>query len=90
MIQLSSKDLKELREKWWKDQDGICPILGKYYDLDKFCIDHQHKLKAELPDETGKGCVEVLLISKQMHGKEKLLILLSAWVLKSILILFLH
>jgi len=57
MIQLSSKDLKELREKWWKDQDGICPILGKYYDLDKFCIDHQHKLKAELPDETGKGCV---------------------------------
>ena len=57
MKQLESKDLKPLKEKWWKEQNGICPILGKEFPLDQFVIDHEHKLVNEEADETGKGCV---------------------------------
>jgi len=53
--QLKRKDLKELREKWTEEQDYICPLFGSRYTLDLFVIDHLHKLKAEEPDENGKG-----------------------------------
>ena len=55
MIQLKPKDIKPLRLKWYNEQNGICPILKKHYPIDKFCIDHQHKLNNELPSEDGKG-----------------------------------
>ena len=55
MKQLKQTDLKIIREKWYKEQNGICPILGNYYDISEFCIDHQHKLVKEVADETGKG-----------------------------------
>ena len=55
MIQLESKEIKSLKEKWHKEQNNICPLLKQEFPLDKMVLDHQHKLKAELPDETGKG-----------------------------------
>ncbi len=55
MIQLEQKEIKQLKEKWHNEQNGICPLLNLEFDLDKMVLDHQHKLKAELPDETGKG-----------------------------------
>ena len=57
MIQLKTSDLKILRAKWHREQQGVCPILKKAYPVKNFCIDHQHKLINELPDETGKGLV---------------------------------
>ena len=53
--QLKQKDVNALKEKWYKEQGCVCPLFGKEYPLDKVVLDHQHKLKAELPDETGKG-----------------------------------
>ena len=55
MIQLESKEIKGLKEKWHEEQNRICPLLKLEFDLDVMVLDHQHKLKAELPDETGKG-----------------------------------
>ncbi len=55
MIQLEQKEIKGLKEKWHNEQGEICPLLKQYIPLDKMVLDHQHKLKAELPDETGKG-----------------------------------
>jgi len=55
MKQLEQKEIKILKEKWHKEQDNICPLLKKEFPLDKMVLDHQHKLKAELPDESGKG-----------------------------------
>lgn len=53
--ELKTKDLKPLKKKWHEAQNNICPILRKEIPLDNMVIDHQHKLKSELPDETGKG-----------------------------------
>jgi hypothetical protein len=55
LIQLKAKDLKPLKEKWHIEQNQICPILKKQFSLDEMVVDHEHKLKSELPDETGKG-----------------------------------
>lgn len=56
LIQLKSKDLKPLKEKWHNEQNQICPVLKKEFPLDDMVIDHEHKLKSELPDASGKGC----------------------------------
>tara|TARA_R110002020_G_scaffold441478_2_gene652268 strand:- start:7507 stop:8004 length:498 start_codon:yes stop_codon:yes gene_type:complete len=55
LVQLKQGDLKKLRKKWYDEQNGICPILKCEIPFDRTCVDHQHKLKAELADETGKG-----------------------------------
>jgi len=69
--QLKRKDLKYLREKWHKEQKGICPLFGHKFPLEEGTLDHQHKLKAELPDETGKGlCRGVLQFqANSIEGK---------------------
>ena len=56
IIQLKTGDIKPLKEKWYKEQNGICPILKKEVHLDKMVIDHLHKLKSEEPGIDGKGC----------------------------------
>lgn len=56
IIQLKSNDLKPLKEKWYAEQNGICPVLKKEYPLEKFVVDHLHKLKSEEPGIDGKGC----------------------------------
>jgi hypothetical protein len=55
MKQLKQSDIKVIREQWHEEQDNICPILKQTVDLSDVCLDHQHKLKSEDPDETGKG-----------------------------------
>ena len=53
--QVKQKDLRDLRRKWHDEQNGICPILKVPIPFEQTVVDHQHKLKAELADETGKG-----------------------------------
>lgn len=55
LIQLKQSDLVELRAKWANEQDYVCPIFKNKYDINDFVIDHEHALKHEMPDETGKG-----------------------------------
>jgi hypothetical protein len=55
LIQLKGKDLRPLKEKWHTEQGGMCPILKVAVPLEKMCVDHQHKLKAEAADENGRG-----------------------------------
>lgn len=71
MKQLKRADLKGLRLKWFTENKGICPILKKEYPIEDFCIDHQHKLKNELPDETGKGLCRgsIHLQANSLEGK---------------------
>lgn len=57
LVQLKAKDLKGLRHKWWEDNNQCCPILKRKFPVEDMVIDHQHKLKGELPDETGKGII---------------------------------
>jgi hypothetical protein len=53
--QLKWKDVAILKEKWHAEQNSICPLFGKRYELSEVTLDHQHKLKSEIPDESGKG-----------------------------------
>lgn len=55
LTQLKGKDLKPLREKWWEANGKKCLITGSEIPLSEAVMDHQHKLKSELADETGKG-----------------------------------
>ncbi len=53
--QLKYKDLPALKKQWHEDQNYECPLFGKKYSLEDVVVDHRHKLKSELPDESGKG-----------------------------------
>jgi len=44
--QLNTKTFKDLREKWAKEQNYICPIL-KINSLGDFCGDHCHSSKSD-------------------------------------------
>lgn len=61
LTQLKTKDIKYLREKWYNEQEGVCPILGQPFELSCSVLDHQHKLKDELPDLSGKGICRGIL-----------------------------
>lgn len=52
---ITHKELKELRLKQFKDQDGICPILKQPIDYNAAVFDHRHKTKKEVLGEDGKG-----------------------------------
>ena len=59
--QLNAKSLKELREKWAKEQDYLCPIL-EIYSKDEFSGDHCHSSKKDntFTEEEGgclRGCI---------------------------------
>lgn len=43
MQQLKQADIKPLREKLYKEQNGICPILKQKFDISDGVLDHQHK-----------------------------------------------
>jgi hypothetical protein len=55
--QVKSSELKSLRKKWYDEQDGKCPILEQEVPFEQTAMDHQHKLKDEAADETGKGII---------------------------------
>jgi hypothetical protein len=60
LIYMKSKDIKVLKERIWKQQNKICPILGIEIPLDKAVLDHKHKLKSELPGPN-KGTIRTFL-----------------------------
>jgi hypothetical protein len=64
LVQLKGGDLKPLREKWWNEGGRKCPILDQEIPFDETVVDHQHKLKAEKADETGKGICRGCLSSR--------------------------
>lgn len=48
--------MKELKEKWYDEQKGICPVLKAKIPLNKVVMDHCHRKKSEpCSEETGKG-----------------------------------
>jgi len=53
--QVKNSELRILRREWYDEQNGICPILEQEVAFEVTCMDHQHKLKADEADETGKG-----------------------------------
>ena len=54
--QLKQKDIKPMKEKLWKENNKICPLLGIEVELDKMTLDHIHKLASEEPSEQ-KGTI---------------------------------
>jgi len=59
-IELKNKDIKILKEKLYKQNNGVCPLLGIEVPLDKTVLDHIHKLKSEEYD-TDKGTIRNFL-----------------------------
>lgn len=55
MKELTVKEMKELKEKWYAEELGICPILGQRRHIYEMVMDHQHKKKSENASEDGKG-----------------------------------
>ena len=55
-IEMKQSDIRPLKEKWYKEKNGICPVLKKEVPFDKTVIDHLHKLKSEEAGIDGKGC----------------------------------
>jgi len=53
--QLKGKDIAPLRKIWWEENRRICPITQKEIPLSDAVLDHAHKLKSEVADESGKG-----------------------------------
>jgi len=60
LIYMKSKDIKVLKERIWKRQNKICPILGIEIPLDKAVLDHKHKLKSDFPGPN-KGTIRTFL-----------------------------
>jgi len=61
MKQLKQKDLKELRERLYKEQKGICPICKTQIRLDEAVVDHQHKTLKERAGVNGAGLIRGVL-----------------------------
>jgi len=61
MKQLKQKELKDLREKLYAEQKGICPLCKTKIRLDEAVIDHQHKTLKEEIGADGAGLVRGVL-----------------------------
>lgn len=49
-------ELNVLRDKLYKELDGICPIMNQHFPVEKFVVDHQHRINKEQPlGENGAG-----------------------------------
>lgn len=56
IIQLKTSEIKDLKIKFHKEQNNVCPILNKEVPIDKMVLDHLHKLNSEEAGKDGKGC----------------------------------
>lgn len=56
IINLKTTDIKTLKEKWYLEQEQICPILKKGFNLEKMVLDHYHATNSDTIGENGKGC----------------------------------
>ena len=61
LIQLKSKEVKELRDKILQEQNGICPLCKMLIKEGEEALDHQHKTKAENIGESGAGLIRGVL-----------------------------
>jgi len=68
--ELKQKDIKILKEKLHKENNGICPLLGIPVPVEKMALDHIHKLKSE-PYATDKGTIRnaIEFRANAMEGK---------------------
>jgi hypothetical protein len=69
-IELKQKDIKPLKEKLHKQNNGKCPLLGIEVDPSQMALDHIHKLKSEdyAPDRgTIRNAIEFR--ANAMEGK---------------------
>jgi len=57
LIQLKTKDIRGLKEKLHKEQNGICPLLGLPFPPEDMALDHKHKLKSDPAGPNGDGLV---------------------------------
>ena len=57
MQQLRHSELLPLRIRLHKEQENICPILKKKFELSEMVIDHQHKRKNDPIGVNGDGLV---------------------------------
>lgn len=56
MKELKQSELKELRQKWYDEQNGIDPILEEFVNFEDTVLDHIHTKKGEeANDENGRG-----------------------------------
>lgn len=72
IIILKDKDIKPLREKLHKEQDGICPICTHKLSVDAMALDHQHKLFKNQPLlEDGAGLCRgvICMVCNSWEGK---------------------
>ena len=69
-IELKQKDITVLKEKLHKENNGVCPLLGKKVPLEQMVLDHIHKLKSEEYTEQ-KGTIRnaIEFRSNAMEGK---------------------
>ena len=69
--QLKQKDIKALKEKWYAEQNDICPLFGKKYPIDEVTLDHFHAIKSDKLGENGKGLCRGVLNFKanSIEGK---------------------
>ena len=55
LIQITQNEKTDFRIKWYKQQNGICPILKKKVSFDKVALDHKHKRKNDPVGPNGDG-----------------------------------
>lgn len=68
--ELKPKDIKILKEKLHKQNNGVCPLLGTKVPLDKMALDHIHKLKSEdYADDKGTIRNAIEFRANAMEGK---------------------
>ena len=68
--ELKAKDIKILKEKLHKQNNGVCPLLGTKVPLDKMALDHIHKLKIEAyADDKGTIRNAIEFRANAMEGK---------------------
>ena len=67
--QLKQSDIKPLREKLYKEQNGICPLLKQKIDIKDTSLDHQHKRLSDPIGLDGAGLIRGC-IHKQANSAE--------------------
>ena len=62
--QLKFSEIKEIRDKILKEQNGICPICKTKIKEGEAVLDHKHKTKNEKIGENGAGLIRGVLCQR--------------------------
>lgn len=69
---IKAQELQALRAKLYEEIDGICPIMKQHFPVEKFVVDHQHKVNQAQPlGEDGAGLVRGAIhkMANSLEGK---------------------